>query len=248
MRSGKPPALDALRDDPEHDAVGGHGAAAPQARQARVLLVKALGERATPGPVGQELCAPEHGHAPDVRGVLARLDHYADARVTPKVVDLLGTFLADHGSGWPRRGGTTWAWPGALRRPARWRARQYASSRETSGRTHRRESSGGADLVDEPVLARFLRVEGAAAAHVLCDLLGGPARGLRETRVESPEQLLLLSAVGGDLSRRRPDGTPGMLPVTLMASEYSKRMTLAADRTSLPCDASRAPSRTPRSA
>src|SRR5438876_3988543 len=97
MRSGKPPALDALRDDPEHDAVGGHGAATPQARQARVLLVKALGERATPAPVGQQHCAPDHGHAPDVCGVLARLDHYADARLTPEAVDLLVTFLPDHG-------------------------------------------------------------------------------------------------------------------------------------------------------
>src|SRR5712691_7372687 len=32
------------------------------------------------------------------------------------------------------------------------------------------------------------------------------------------------------LSRRRPGGTPGMLPVTLMASAYIKYMTLEAER------------------
>src|SRR3984893_4031185 len=89
-RSGKPPALDALRYDLEHDAVGRYGAAAPQARQARVLAVKALGERAALGPVGEKLRAPEHGHPPDVLAAPASLRHHANARVTAEVADLLG--------------------------------------------------------------------------------------------------------------------------------------------------------------
>src|SRR2546426_2751254 len=96
-------------------------------------------------------------------------------------------------------------------RPARWRARQSAWSRETSGRARRRESSDGLDLVDEPVVERLSRVEGAAAPHVLGYLVGRPAGDLGKARVESPEQLLLLPALLGDLvwrpgeARRRLD-------------------------------------------
>jgi hypothetical protein len=51
----------------------------------------------------------------------------------------------------------------------------------------RRGSSGGADLVDEPVVERFPGVEVAPAPHVFGDLLGGPARELGKASVEPPE-------------------------------------------------------------
>jgi hypothetical protein len=62
-----------------------------------------------------------------------------------------------------------------------------------------RGSSGGGDLVDEPVVERFPGVKVAPAAHVLGDLLGRAARDLGEASVEPPEQLLLLATVRGDL-------------------------------------------------
>src|SRR6266852_7158117 len=68
-------------------------------------------------------------------------------------------------------------------------------------------SSGGADLVDEPVVERFPGVEVEPAPHVLGDLLGRPARKLGEASVEPPEQVLLLATVRGDLVWR-----PGELP------------------------------------
>ena len=60
-------------------------------------------------------------------------------------------------------------------------------------------SSGGGDLVDEPVVERFPGVKVAPAPHVLGDLLGRAARDLGEASVEPPEQLLLLATVRGDL-------------------------------------------------
>src|SRR5216683_1755613 len=71
-------------------------------------------------------------------------------------------------------------------------------------------SSGGADLVDEPVVERFPGVEVQPAPHVLGDLLGRPARKLGEASVEPPEQVLLLATVRGD--RRRPGREVGIAP------------------------------------
>src|SRR5262249_16953611 len=56
-----------------------------------------------------------------------------------------------------------------------------------------------ADLVDQAVIESFARVEIPAAAHVVRDFLSGAARELRQSRVQRPEQILLLPAVGGDL-------------------------------------------------
>jgi hypothetical protein len=51
--SGEAPALDPFRRDLEHDAIRPHRAAAPQVREARIRLVKALDQRAPLGAVGQ---------------------------------------------------------------------------------------------------------------------------------------------------------------------------------------------------
>jgi hypothetical protein len=62
------------------------------------------------------------------------------------------------------------------------------------------------DLVDEAVVERFPRVEVTSAPHVLGNLLGGPASASRQLSIEFPQEILLLSALGGD--RLRGTGEP----------------------------------------
>src|SRR3989442_3197631 len=55
------------------------------------------------------------------------------------------------------------------------------------------------DRVDQSVVERFAGVEVAAAAHVVGDVFGRAARGLRQPSLEPPEQVAVLLALRGDL-------------------------------------------------
>jgi hypothetical protein len=59
-----------------------------------------------------------------------------------------------------------------------------------------------ADLVEEAIVEGLVRVEVASAPHVLGDFLSGPARAPGQTRVKSPEEILLLPVPRGNLVRR----------------------------------------------
>jgi hypothetical protein len=69
-----------------------------------------------------------------------------------------------------------------------------------AGRT-RRDSADSADLVDESVVERLTGVEVASATHIFRDLFGRTACDSGQPRVESPEQVLVLLIVRGDLIR-----------------------------------------------
>src|SRR2546425_250745 len=94
----EPPAAHAHGDDAEHDAVGGHGAAAPQPSEAGILGMEALDERAALGAVAEELRPALDDHPADVAAVgPSRLGDHADAWIAAEIAHLLGVLDAEHG-------------------------------------------------------------------------------------------------------------------------------------------------------
>src|SRR5262249_30555089 len=85
--------------------------------------------------------------------------------------------------------------PGACRDCLPWDPPWFSRGRPWRARLYR----SGPDGVDEPIIEGFPRVEPTGGAHVVSNVFGGPASGLRDACVKSPHQPAVLFAQSGDL-------------------------------------------------